>query len=248
MKSRIIGKRTDIEKLKLLALQFLDLEPERNEQIPWIVHHPFFETSTIPTVTISENGEKVYGFTDMFDEPEEFGKAKKRIRADIIKGDINNIFCRIVKAYRLSFLKYAKEYMNKDEFEKELIEQWIMSENPNQDNNVSIDEFVEWFSEADRNNLMKDKELKYYNALPDIVSVYRGVAVGRAEQEGLSWTCNYKTALWFANRFNHNDKKGYIIKGKIRKQDIFAYLNSRGEDEILCNSAKVYDIERIEIE
>ena len=126
-----------------------------------------------------------------------------------------------------------------------LIEQWIMSENPNQDANISIDEFIKWFSQADRKNLMNKEEMQYFNNLPDEVNIYRGIAVGRAEQDGLSWTCNYDTAKWFANRFNHGDKTGYIVKGTIAKKDIFAYLNGRNEDEILCNSKKIYNVERV---
>ena len=120
-----------------------------------------------------------------------------------------------------------------------------MSENPNQDANITIEEFVQWFSQADRKNLMEKDELEYYNNLPETVKIYRGVAVGRAEQQGLSWTCNYETAKWFSQRFDRADEKGYIIKGEIAKKDIFAYLNGRNEDEILCNSSKVMNKEII---
>lgn len=244
MKSRI-KPQNNMDELRALALTFLELEPERNEKFPFVVYHPFFETCTVPKIEISDNGEKTYGIADIFNEPEEFEKAKERIREDIIKGDIGTILCRIVKAYRLTYLKYAKEFIDKDEFEKLLIEQWIMSENPNQDANISIDEFIKWFSQADRKNLMNKEEMQYFNNLPDEVNIYRGIAVGRAEQDGLSWTCNYDTAKWFANRFNHGDKTGYIVKGTIAKKDIFAYLNGRNEDEILCNSKKIYNVERV---
>ena len=96
------------------------------------------------------------------------------------------------------------------------------------------------------NRYVQDKEeYEYYCELPDMIEVYRGVAVGRAKEDGLSWTCNRKTAEWFANRFNYSDNKGYIIKGVIDKADVFAYFNGRNEDEICCNSSKVRDIQKI---
>ena len=150
--------------------------------------------------------------------------------------------------YRFTFLKYAKPYLSKEEFDKTLARCWITCENPNQDKNVQIRTFIGWFKKADKKTIMNEEEYEYYRNLPDIVEVYRGVAVSRAEQEGLSWTCKYETAEWFSRRFDNEaeSKYGYILKGRINKEDVFAYFNSRGEDEILCNSSKVYNIERID--
>ena len=237
--------KTNLDKLRELALEFLELEPEVNERISMFVYHPFFDCRFIP-IGKKKNGEDIeYEMADIFKQPEKFEEAKDEVRSYIKNGTLESILLRMSKPYRLTYLKYAKEYMSKDDFEKHLIDQWISSENPNQDVNISIDEFIEWFSQADRKNLMSEKELNYFNSLPEEVTVYRGIAVGRAEKEGLSWTCNYGTAKWFANRFNQNGQTGYVLKGTISKNDIFAYLNSRKEDEILCNSSKVKNIEKV---
>lgn len=241
-------KTTDLTAVKAMAITFLNFEPEPidNPVVAGLgyINHPFFESSIIPTLKIV-NGKQEYGFADIFKDTEEYEKAKDRIKKEIMNGNLGTIFARLVKKYRLTFLKFIKPYMNKNDFEKILIEQWIMSENPNQDNNITIDEFIQWFKASDRKNLMNKEELEYYKALPDTVKIYRGVAVGRAEQQGLSWTCNYETAKWFSQRFDRADEKGYIIKGEIAKKDIFAYLNDRDEDEILCNSNKVFNKEII---
>ena len=241
-------KTTDLTAVKAMAIKFLDIKPEPidNPVVAGLgyINHPFFESSIIPTLK-TVNGKQEYGFADIFKDTEELKKAKDCIKEEIINGNLGTIFARLVKKYRLTFLKFIKPYLSKNDFEKILIEQWIMSENPNQDANITIEEFVQWFSQADRKNLMEKDELEYYNNLPETVKIYRGVAVGRAEQQGLSWTCNYETAKWFSQRFDRADEKGYIIKGEIAKKDIFAYLNGRNEDEILCNSSKVMNKEII---
>ena len=232
-------KETNLDELKEIATALLYIDPEPVEQFPVFVIHPFFETRTMPYR--DKNG-KVH-FYDIFEDKEKYAITLSEYAEIIKNGDINTIFAKILTKYHFCFLKFARKSMSKEDFEKYLAYSWIAAENPNQDKNVSISTFIRWFSVADRKNLMEKDELKYYDSLPDEVTIYRGVAVGRAEAKGLSWTCNHKTAEWFASRFNQGNKKGYIIKGKIRKEDIFAYLNGRGEDEILCNSSKVYDKE-----
>ena len=44
-------------------------------------------------------------------------------------------------------------------------------------------------------------EVAFLNSLPDTVTVYRGVTkVNHTRQKALSWTVDYQTAVWFANR------------------------------------------------
>ena len=88
---------------------------------------------------------------------------------------------------------------------------------------------------------MCKEDYENYKKLPDKFIVYRGVAVGRNPHglswtlNLLSWTLNLETAQWFANRFNNDKETGYIEKATVRKSDVFAYFNTRGEDEIVCN-------------
>lgn len=233
-------KQTDLKALQALAISFLNLEPKPIKEVPLLVTHPFIDSRIVGY----KNNEE-FEMIDIFDQPEKFEKVKLQLSNSITNGTLETIFARMLNKYHLSFLKYAKPYMSKRDFERFLAYAWVASENPNQDINVSIPELISWFKTADRKNLMEKEELNYYNALPEEVNIYRGIAVGRAEQQGLSWTCNYETAKWFSQRFDRADEKGYIIKGKIAKKDIFAYLNGRNEDEILCNSSKVMNKEII---
>lgn len=238
-------KKTDLNACKELAIAFLNFEPKLEDSfIPLFVVHPYIDSAII---SYKDNNGK-FEMINIFEEPDKFEQAKSRITNLIQAGDINTILSLMLNKYHLAYLKYAKPYLSKRDFEKYLAYAWVMSENPNQDINVSINELIQWFKDANRKNLMEKEELEYYNALPEIVNIYRGIAVGRAEQNGLSWTCNYETAKWFSKRFDNNNDRGYIIKGEIAKEDIFAYFNGRDEDEIFCNSKKVKNIKRIKEE
>lgn len=70
--------------------------------------------------------------------------------------------------------------------------------------------------------------------------VYRGASVGR-NLRGLSWTRNLEKAVWFSNRFNTEGKHGYVQTAIVPKNEIFAYFNTRGEEEIVC-SVKQSDV------
>lgn len=235
---------TNINKLREIAIEFLELDPTPVKEYPFIVIHPYF---TDRIMAKYKDGSRDIETFDIFKYPDKFEHIKAHIRDRITDGDIDTIFARMLPKYYLTFLKFAKSYMSKDDFERYLAYSWVMSENPNQDINVDILTLIKWFRNADRKNLMENDELEYYNSLPDVVTIYRGIAIGRAEQEGLSWTCNRDTAEWFANRFNEGNRKGYILKGVVDKKDIFAYFNSRDEDEICCNSCKVRNVEREEL-
>lgn len=230
------SKTTNIESIKGMAKNFLYLEPNVIPEMPFLIQHPFFDYRLM--MLPDKQG------IDIIDEPEKFNELRKKYEEQIDNADLSKLFAMILDKYHLTFLKFVKDYMSNTDFSQYLAYAWVNSENPNQDVNVSVKELIKWFKETDRKALMSEEEFAYYNKLPDIVQVYRGVAVGRAETVGLSWTCNYKTAAWFAGRFNSGNQFGYILCAKVRKEDVFAYFNGRGEDEILLNSSRIFDVEK----
>ena len=230
-------KTTNLNSLKELANAFLHLEPVFNKDVPFTITHPYIES----LVTSDLKG----GLLNIR-IPDQWEKLIQIYSDQITKANsIEDIMYRIRLPYHFAFLKYAKQYMSKKDFDKWLGTTWTSSENPNQDKNVTINQFITWFKAADKKLLMEEEDYKVYAELPEEITIYRGVAVGRAKQKGLSWTCNIDTARWFSKRFDTDKKKGYILKAKIKKSDVFAYFNTRNEDEILCNSKNIYDIERI---
>lgn len=65
-------------------------------------------------------------------------------------------------------------------------------------------------------------------ALPDALRVYRGGEIG-----GISWTLDEERARWFANRFGQDAATVWVED--VEKADVYGYLTSRGEQEIILN-------------
>ena len=90
--------------------------------------------------------------------------------------------------------------------------------------------------------MMNDEELEEFHTLPDVIEIYRGVA---SEDDlnfdkyghGIHWTKSFKTAEWFAERFQ--SKNRCILTGKVLKENVIAYFNEKNEDELLINPNKV---------
>ena len=75
---------------------------------------------------------------------------------------------------------------------------------------------IRWFKAADKQILMDKDEYEAYQMLPNTVDIYRGIA-SKSNLNGISWTTNFETAKWFANRWNKN---GYVVKAKIFKNNV----------------------------
>ena len=74
---------------------------------------------------------------------------------------------------------------------------------------------------------MSKKDLEFYNSLENEFIVYRGYTHW---ENGYSYTIDKDIAVWFAERFGQNGK---IKERLVKKEDIFAFTNSRKEKEII---------------
>lgn len=212
-------------------LYAVDLEP--NPDFPMIMCHPY---SNSPIMTVKSD--KGYDMVDITTE-----EGKERFYATVLsvldsRDNFGSILNYINKPYRLFYLKCCKEFMDNKEFSKYFAEVWVMSENPNQDVNVSLKEMAKWFEKADKESLMEAEDYKVYCNMPDEFDIYRGVSRGR-NPKGFSWTRSYEKAEWFANRYG----KGYVQKAHIKKEQVYCYFNTRDEDEYVVNSYKLQNIE-----
>lgn len=78
------------------------------------------------------------------------------------------------------------------------------------------------------------KDLKEYQNIDyDKVLVYRGFNK-YSREDGVSYTFNYKTAKFFADRW---DSQGYVNMYEVDVKDILAYIHH--EEEIITNNAKL---------
>ena len=136
-----------------------------------------------------------------------------------------------------------------------LVEFWIDSENIHQNYDLWIDLWSAEDMGCPRQHGMGESELATLAALPEEITVYRTVAC-EEYANGLSWTLDLDVAIGvFARHPNvlvHRDG-AKLITGKLRKDDVLVYLDTRDEAEIVVlpdtvEIVDVRDIEQTEIE
>lgn len=229
--------KTQLDMIKETAKRFCDMvEIEPMEVLPILCNHPYTDN----VITYADNQ-----WLNLLKEKDYNQWKQKLFKIISEQTDLFHIYFLVRNPYKLTFLSLIKEYLSPKEFSKIFAKAWTDEENPNMDANVSIEELTEWFKCADKPSLMEQKDLKYFDALPDEFVVYRGVSVNR-EPYGLSWTRSKIKAEWFAHRFDLEDKKGYVLKAVIKKENALAYLNTRDEREIVVDVMSIRDkIEKV---
>lgn len=85
---------------------------------------------------------------------------------------------------------------------------------------------------------MRDDERDELAKLPDKFTVYRGYSENDPEEFGMSWSTDPLVAEWFARRFARNNDKIILEELQVAKDEVFAYVTRRGEDEIILDMRK----------
>lgn len=86
-----------------------------------------------------------------------------------------------------------------------------------------------------REECMNEKEHAALAALPETMTVYRGVGHARFKL-GLSWTLDKERAEWFANRFaGANGRRAHVYAGEVAKKDVLAHFLGRNENEVVID-------------
>jgi hypothetical protein len=89
-----------------------------------------------------------------------------------------------------------------------------------------------WTADVPNRHLaMTARAKRQWAKLPEMIQVYRGA---ECLTPALSWSLSRKRAEWFARRCH-----GFVYEGRVRKQDVFAFLTSRYEQEIVSNKVEV---------
>lgn len=78
--------------------------------------------------------------------------------------------------------------------------------------------------------------------LPDEVTIYRGQPIG--EKPGLSWTTDIDMGAWFARRYR-DEATALLLRGHVRRDKVLAYLEGRGEHEVVVNPRSIRDVTTI---
>jgi hypothetical protein len=108
---------------------------------------------------------------------------------------------------------------------------WVDSENIYQ----SLDEWMEvWDADIPHRHLAMDaNDRAALEKMDDEIVVYRGIALSGSEY-GMSWTTDRKRAVWFANRWEGGSRTPTLVRGRVKKANVLAYLSRRNESEIVA--------------
>lgn len=226
--------KTDIDRVCEIAKTFVYLDINVDKDFPFIVRHPYIESpyikfeETVCNILENENAYQKF-LEDILMRIDQITQYKEFIPL-------------ITKSYRSAFLSYTKDYIDKSDLAYYLKYLWINTDYVNVDINISKKEYVNLFRTADKNILMNEEELKIYNNLPDILTVYRGINnFDNHPINGMSWTPDLEIATWFQNRFKQGN--GSIYQATVNKKDILAYFEK--EKETVVDYRKLKDVIKI---
>lgn len=223
---------TDIKAIRDISMALYDAVPIKEVQElkgMGIVQHPF-----ISSLYLMDRDRKIISFLN----PAKIEKCRDTYREAIYTGDVMGIYVMVCNPYKMTWFSYCHNYLSGKDYGTYLRNAWTMEENPNQDVNVPRRKAIQLFKRAEKKHLMNEEEYKYYDALPEKLTVWRGVSPGR-ERLGLSWTDDKKTAEWFMRRFEREERTGYLLEAEIDKKDILAYFDGRNENEIVVDVFRI---------
>lgn len=206
---------SNLEHIKDVTKALLHVDPTPDDQLPWIIHHPVFEQSTV------WDGEWF-----------ELIGNESRARAPYINiideaTEIYQLLMLIRDPYKMLWFKMCAEYVDDPADYADILKTcWSMEEWPSRDVNVKIHEIVKLFKGADKSLMVGE--------IPETLKIYRGVNKGGSPY-GLSWTTNLEIAQWFASRF---DCEGQVYTFEVPASAVLAKIEERGESEIVVDASK----------
>ena len=130
-----------------------------------------------------------------------------------------------------------KDQLNDKDYWKVLSDAYIGSDNLFRFSDDIKEAFIE--EREFRTKLMRRKDLKHFNDLPEVVTIYRGMTVEEFQSGnfGVSWTLSRKVAEFFANVYGRNHDTNHLPKIvhelEVSKLLIYAYFGDRNEQEVI---------------
>lgn len=145
------------------------------------------------------------------------------------------------RPYRVGALHHAilNARENKADLPELVGQVWTDSENIQQHKAAWRDI---WRGLPDTRKTMNVDETFVFEALPDVVEIYRGIRHATYWPRGMSWTLDEDRALFFASRLPKKGLRFEILTAKIDKKHILAYFNGRREQEIVVFPRHLRDV------
>lgn len=141
------------------------------------------------------------------------------------------------RPYRLSALEKVIDFGIPDREYWRLVS-WVFSDSENIHQNIHA--WIDlWGADVPfRETVMDSHEQAVFTSLPDEVTVFRGTNHPDGAF-GLSWTLSKAKARWFARRYAEAGRPCVVLEGSAQKSTIWAYLNGRGEQEVVIDPRRV---------
>lgn len=234
-------KVTDLNKIKEIAKTMLYLDIISDEDIPFIVHHPFTQSNV---VVVYQDSKGQPDMVDLLDDERGLDRWRKSVAARIDKcNELWEILVMISKPYFFAFINLTHKYCSKKDLGQMLQHCWVSVEFTSFDKNLKLSEVLKLMKSVNPGQLMTPEDYLTFLELPDKFFVYRGVTPMNESKvnKAISWTLDVNTAEWFARRF---DNKGKIYMKEVSRLDVVAYFGTRGESEVIVNPMD-YDVMQI---
>lgn len=129
---------------------------------------------------------------------------------------------------------YQIDKNHPEQFWKLFGETWVDTENMWQVE-VCVEEILANANRQGIKSIMDENEWKLFESLPNIITIYRGVAES-GRYDGLSWSLSYWKARWFAKRFSKGE--GKVVSLQVPKEHILGCFMNRQEAEIAIDPTK----------
>lgn len=221
----------DIDKIRELTIQLAQNCQFRVECGFLVVGHPFAEQN--PVMVNIDGNIKFFNITDKKGNKDYLKVLVKMFEKLSIKG----LYYMVRTPFKFEWLQLCKPYLHPDTFIELFSRTWTHVEFPNT-SSIPPETLIEWFKEAKKEQLMDEDNLAAYHALPEELTLYRGVPQNGVAL-GLSWTTDLKTAQFFKNRTG--SRGGKIYSAVVPKSAVVAFYGDREEQEVVLDVFAVKD-------
>jgi len=165
-------------------------------------------------------------------------KIEESMNNYISKKQYNKLFFLIEKKIALDF--YIQSFDDIPDEQKYDCFEDIYSRSEYGFSNLNKDFFLNIFKYKPKENLNE-------NIKPDVnglVKIYRGQNTKSTPyQKAFSWTIDKEKAIFFATRFDKY--RGELYEAMVKIEDILAYIDKRGESEIIIDPDCLIDVKEI---
>lgn len=137
---------------------------------------------------------------------------------------------KLLNLYGIKYFKLIKDELSDNDYWTILRALWI-------DNGVCNKQWMDliYCGRKRSHKIMKSSDRQTLRRLPKKVKAYRVSYPDSNDFYKFNWSLNFD----FINRYKKNRPDTFIEEKIIDKHDIFAFFNSRGEQEILLKRGKV---------